>query len=119
VFELHRLLANTLILYMAVCAMWGIAVGLRQRPVGDAYRGALLIGEALFVLQGLMGLVLLASGMPMPPWVHLIYGVVGVIVIPALLGYVVRGAKRESLWLGLGALFLTAIAVRGIMTGAP
>jgi hypothetical protein len=32
---------------------------------------------------------------------------------------IARGRKRESLWLGLTALFLVGIAVRALMTGHP
>jgi hypothetical protein len=115
----HRLLTNTILLYLLVCAVWGIATGIRQRPVAAGYRGALLITEALFVVQGLVGFALLAQGAPVPQWIHFLYGVVGVVALPVALGYLSRGAKREGLWLGLTALFLGGIAIRALMTGHP
>ncbi len=116
---IHSLLANTLILYLLVCALWGIGAGLRLRPVSASYRTVLLVAEGLFVVQGLVGLALLAQGSPAPQWVHFLYGVVGVCALPAILSIIGSGKKRESLWLGLTALFLVGIAARALMTGHP
>lgn len=114
---LHGRLAWAIILYMLICAVWGIANAIRHRPATDSYRTALLIAEGLFVVQCLVGLELLGEGKHPGQIVHFLYGLLGIAVLPSVVGYVGRGLKRESLWLGLTALFLFGVAVRAMMTG--
>ncbi len=113
----HDRLTTVIILYLLICAAWGLFNAARKRPVSDSYRTTLLIAEGLFVLQGVVGLELLGEGKAPSQWVHFLYGFLGVIVLPTVIGYVGRGKQRESLWLGLTSLFLFGVAVRAMMTG--
>ncbi len=114
----HELLFRVVALYTLICAGWGLLAYVRQRPVSDSYRTTLLIAEGLFVIQALVGLELLGEGrVPAQP-IHYLYGLLGVVVLPSMVGYLGREKKRESLWLGLTALFLFGIAIRAMMTGA-
>jgi len=115
---IHLLLTRTIILYLLICAAWGLSNALRARPASDSYRTTLLIAEALFVVQALVGLELLGEGKVPAQWLHYLYGLLGVAVLPAVVGYVGRGKQRESLWLGLTALFLCGVAIRAMMTGS-
>lgn len=115
---IHLLLTNVIILYMLICAGWGLVNASRHRPASDSYRTSLLIGEGLFVVQALVGLELLGEGKAPAQWVHFLYGLLGVMVLPSVVGYIGRGKARESLWLGLTALFLFGVAVRAMVTGA-
>ncbi len=115
---IHLLLTRAIILYVLICAAWGLSNALRARPASDSYRTTLLIAEALFVVQALVGLELLGEGKAPAQWLHYLYGLLGIAVLPAVVGYVGRGKKRESLWLGLTALFLSGVAIRAMMTGS-
>ena len=44
---LHRQLANTGVLYMFACGVWGLAMTWRKRPMDANYRGILAIGYDL------------------------------------------------------------------------
>jgi hypothetical protein len=116
--SVHLLLTRVIILYMLICAGWGLWNYFRHRPATDSYRTTLLIAEALFVVQSLVGLELLGEGMFPHDALHFLYGFLGIAVLPSVVGYVGRGKKRESLWLGLTAFFLFGVAVRAMMTGA-
>jgi hypothetical protein len=114
---IHELLFRVIALYTLICAGWGLFNHFTHRPVTDSYRTTLLIAEGLFVVQALVGLELLGEGkVPAQP-VHFLYGLLGVAVLPSVIGYVGRGKKRESLWLGLTTLFLFGVAIRAMMTG--
>ncbi len=114
----HQILTQVIILYVLSCAGWGLIGALRHRPASDSYRTTLLIAEGLFVLQAVVGLLLLVQGkFPAQP-LHFLYGFLGVAVLPSVIGYLSRGSKRESLWLGLTSLFLAGVAVRALMTGS-
>ena len=114
---IHQRVAYAIIMYMLICAVWGLANHFRHKPVSDSYRTTLLIAEGLFIVQGLIGLVLLGEGKSPNQIMHFLYGFVGITALPALNSYIGRENKRESLWLGLTALFLCGIAVRATMTG--
>jgi hypothetical protein len=113
----HDFLKNAILIYLTLCAVWGLASAIRGRPASDSYRTSLLIAEALFVIQALVGLVLLLMGRSPQNPLHFLYGIVGVAVLPSVFGYIGRGKKRESLWLGLTCLFLVGIALRAWTTG--
>lgn len=114
---LHHQLAVVAFLYMIAVAGWGIFNGIRQRPASDSYRTTLLIAEALFVVQSLVGMELLGDGkVPTDP-LHFLYGFFGIAVLPSITGWVGKGRKRESLWLGLAALFLVGVTIRAAYTG--
>jgi hypothetical protein len=113
----HEFLKNAILIYLTLCAIWGLASAARGRPASDSYRTSLLIAEGLFVLQALVGLVLLFAGRAPQNPLHFLYGIVGVAVLPSVFGYIGRGKKRESLWLGLACLFLVGIALRAWTTG--
>ncbi len=115
---LHALLFRVIALYTLICAGWGVLTFLRHRPVSDSYRTTLMIAEGLFVLQALVGLELLGEGKAPAQPIHYLYGLLGIVVLPSMLGYIGREKRRESLWLGLTALFLFGIAIRAMMTGA-
>ncbi|HVC34250.1 MAG TPA: hypothetical protein VNL16_12135 [Chloroflexota bacterium] len=116
---IHLLLFRVIVLYTLICAGWGFWNFFTHRSVTDAYRTTLLIAEGLFVVQALAGLELLGEGKAPADPLHYLYGLLGIAVLPSVVGYVGRGKKRESLWLGLTTLFLFGVAIRAMMTGAP
>jgi hypothetical protein len=116
---IHQFFALAILIYLMICTIWGLASAARGRPVSNSYRAALLIAEGLFVVQAVVGVALLVNGRsPVNP-LHFLYGFVGLVVLPAVLGFVGRDKKRDSLWIGLTCLFLVGIALRALITGGP
>ena len=116
---IHDFLKNAIVIYLFVCAVWGLVNAARHIPVNDSYRTTLLIAEGLFVIQAVVGLELLGEGKIPGQLVHFLYGFLGIAVLPTVIGYVGRGKQRDSLWLGLTCLFLFGVALRAWTTGRP
>lgn len=117
--QLHNSLATTMILFMSVCGLWGIFAALRGGLSGS-FSGALVVGEGLILMQGLLGiLAYLAGGQPSRGLVHNLYGATAALTLPAIYLIVGRGKsdRQQALLLGLGALFIVGLAIRGITTG--
>jgi heme A synthase len=114
---LHEFFKNAILIYLTLCAIWGLASAVRGRSMSDSYRTALLIAEGLFVVQAVVGVALLLGGKTPPNPLHYLYGFVGLVVLPSVIGFVGRGKTRDSLWLGLTCLFLVGIALRAWTTG--
>jgi hypothetical protein len=118
VHQLHATLANTVILFMVACGLWGIFSAFRGGMNGNL-AGALVIGQGLIVFQGLLGLIsYLIGGRPAQGGLHFLYGVSILVTLPGLYGYT-RGRPPvfQALWFGGGALFIAGLAARGITTG--
>lgn len=116
--DAHLVLTEAMVLYLAVTAIWGISLIVRRRPVSPSFRATLILAMLLFVVQDLLGLGLLISGRAPRDVLHYLYGFVGLAALPVVFGYLQRGKHRETLWLGLLAVFLLGIAARAWMTGA-
>lgn len=114
--QLHGLLANTIVLYLALVGLWGLWLGLRAVGPTSGFRGALVIAELAAIAQAATGLVL-ALSRPLDP-IHALYGVALVLAIP-LAATMVRGRapRGQSVALGIAALFTAGLAIRGITTG--
>jgi heme A synthase len=106
-------------LYALIMAGWGLLNFLRRRPPDGNYNGALIIAVALFLIQGIIGVVLIVMGrMPSRGGIHFLYGVTIALTIPAIYAFT-RGSNttRESLLYGLGMLFIWGLADRAVETG--
>jgi uncharacterized protein YybS (DUF2232 family) len=115
--EFHGRLGNTAMLFALAVGIWALVLYFRQRGPDAAYFGGLVIGELLFITQGVLGAILYFSGQPLGQWVHILYGVVGVFTLPAAYAYTQGGStRRESLVYGLVGLFLFGVALRAITT---
>jgi len=115
---IHGLLANTVMLFMAVAGVWGLVSYARRRGVDGGYWGILVIGELLVLAQGVLGTVLLIGGEQPGRGVHIVYGFVAVLTLPAFYGFTHgRDDRRAALMYGLLCLFLAAIAWRAATTG--
>ena len=106
-------------LYSLVMAGWGLFNFLRRKPPDGNYNGALVIAVALFLIQGVIGVVLVVMGlMPSRGGIHFLYGVPITITIPGIYAFT-RGSDttHESLLYGLGMLFIWGLAGRAVETG--
>ena len=112
----HGTLARALVLYLAAVGVWGILAWRRGEGVSPSLRGAVAIAWVTGIIQGAVGAVLAVSAAPRDP-LHILYGVAIAVALPAGFLYARdRTPARQSLVLGLVALFTSGLAIRGIMT---
>jgi hypothetical protein len=118
--DIHGRLAYTAIFYTVVMALWGVWRFFRKQNVDSSYWGALVIAEILYIAQTLLGtyLYLFAGRVPVGGGMHILYGVVAILVLPAMF-FFTRGdeTRRAQLVYGAGFLFMIGILLRSIATG--
>ncbi len=117
---LHNGLSNTTVLFMLALGLWGLWNFLRGEGVTGSYWGALAIGEGVVVLEALIGVALYLAGSngPARGVLHILYGVVAVLCLPAAFSFTRgRSSRYEVLIYAVIALFLAGIANRAQTTG--
>ena len=105
------------VLISLIIAGWGFATYVRQGTASGGLRSTLVLAAALFLIEGLWGLLLLATGHHLADRLHLLYGVLLVIALPIAASYVGQDRRREPLVYGIVGLLLAALAIRAFMTG--
>jgi hypothetical protein len=114
--QLHNTLATTVILFMLVCGLWGL-FGALTGGLSASLAGALMIGEGLIVVQGLLGAFAYLTGPRPARALHYLYGLAAVVTLPGIYTYARgRPARQQALLMGLGALFIMGLAIRGVDT---
>ena len=116
---MHARLVITITVVFLALAIWGLVAFLRGRPVAQRYRAGLWIGWLLLLAEALIGVALLAAGRrAYRQELHLIYGAVAVLTLPAAALYLRRRSPRWTpLALAGVCLFLCGIALRALATG--
>jgi hypothetical protein len=115
---LHNRIANTIWLYMLILGGLNLVNYVRGRGLEGNVLGALILGEGLVITQALLGVILILLGLyPLVGIIHILYGVVSVLVIPAIWVYTHGAADRRAamIW-ALVCFFLFGLALRGIGT---
>ncbi|HRW06261.1 MAG TPA: hypothetical protein P5121_14255 [Caldilineaceae bacterium] len=116
--EIHARLANTGTLFIGFIGIWALFFRFRNRPLDASWYGAALIGELLLVAQALLGAYLyygVGLGVALPrPFMHLLYGVVSIITIPAAQSYFgqLEDEKVKAVAMAVACLFLWGILLR-------
>ncbi|GMR10054.1 MAG: hypothetical protein BMS9Abin28_0875 [Anaerolineae bacterium] len=112
----HARLATTMLLFLSIAGIWGLANFFLRRGITGSYWGILAVGEILILAQLVVGVILWIDKSP-PPWIHVLYGIVAVISIPGYYAYTKgQDDRRASLTYGLICLFLVGISMRAIGT---
>ena len=116
--QVHGALANTVMYYFIILALWGLFRFFRKEGISSNYWGALAIGEILILAQGALGVILWLGGAHPERILHFLYGLIGALVIPGLYLYT-RGEERRQVMLvyGISLLIAVALIVRATMTG--
>ncbi len=115
----HDRLATTMLLFFLAAGVWGLFEYVRGGTLSGNIAGALLLGQALAMLQGGLGMVLFLFGNRPNDLVHLLYGFTAVLVLPFVWSYVRNRAPRQGLLIySLVALFIVGLAIRGMTTGS-
>ena len=115
--EAHRTLANMVAIYSLLVGIWGVLNYLRRQAPDGNFNGALAIGVGLFVLEGVVGLILLLTGLQPARGLHFLYGVTIIITVPGIFA-ITRGSNtvRESMLYGAAMIFIWGLAQRAAET---
>jgi len=116
--QLHTTIAQATILYFALLGIWGVFLALRRAPFDASYKGALLIGIGLGVVQALVGLLLLVTGGRGPrDDLHYLYGLSVIVALPLVHQLIGKRSIPRVLAYGLACLFVMGLAIRATTTG--
>lgn len=118
---IHDRLASSAILFIVILSLWSFWKFFRKQAVDPGFSGALVIAEILILAQSALGLVIALSGRFASlerPSMHILYGAVSALVIPALFVYT-RADQRYQVLLvyAISLLFLAFIVWRLMVTG--
>lgn len=104
-------------LFLVLAGVWALYLYFRGRGVDGTLRGMLVIGEILFIAMAILGILMALQGAQVARWVHYLYGVLMVILIPSAFAITQgRDGRREALIYGFLALFMAAMAYSRAMT---
>lgn len=114
---LHSVLSNSIIMYLLLIGLWGLVGYFRGFGLSPNYRGALVIGEVVLLVQAVLGVTLLLMGGAPRDGLHFLYGVAAFLGLPLAYSYV-RGRDPRSALLvySLTALFVFGLALRATIT---
>lgn len=119
---IHTLLSNTVWMFFLAVGVWGVYRGIRGASVDGNYLGSVAIGQVLFYVQGILGVVLWFGGAahPVDGFMHWLYGTFALVFLPFVYLVWLRGDdSNQAQWvLGFATLFMFGIALRAITTGA-
>jgi|SRR5579884_29280 heme A synthase len=116
--ELHRIVANALLLLMLLLGLWGLFMALINRSPGGGFRSTYVLSIGVFALQAVIGLAMLVSGFRPRDTLHILYGIAPFLALGYAFGYSPRMKPRnESLLLGVAALFTFGLIIRAFTTG--
>jgi heme A synthase len=115
--EAHRTLSSMIGIYALVVGIWGVVNAVRRMPPDGNFNGALALGVGLFVVEGVIGMVLVLLGLRPGRIIHVLYGVTIVLTIPAVFAFSRgRNTSRESLFYGMAMLFVAGLNDRAAST---
>lgn len=119
--NIHGAISNTIWLFFLFLGVWGLFRAIRGQGINGSFLGATVIGQVLFVIQGVLGVILWLSGLSgsVPRFeVHVLYGAFALVFLPFIYLAVLRGddSNRGQWIMAFSILFLFGIALRGIST---
>ena len=114
---IHARLADSLLLFMILAGLWCLVAAARGRGVGSQTWGILTIGELLALAQAVLGLLLYLGGDRPARGIHILYGVVAVLGLPAYYALSHGRDDRRAAWTyAVLCLFLAGISLRSATT---
>lgn len=119
---LHGGLSNMAWMFFLAIGLWGLVRAVRGQAVDGSYLGAVVIGQGLFILQAIIGVVLWVNGRLSAlarAEVHILYGAFVIVFLPFIYFTALRGddSNRGQWVLAFSNLFLFGVALRLINTG--
>lgn len=118
VVSLHQGFFTVVVVYALIITLWGALHYLRGSGPSGGYLGALVIMQGIATFQGLVGLVVLATGHRPQDNLHYLYGLAVALTLPAAYSFS-RGAndRNTSGIYALAGLLLVGLAIRASTTG--
>jgi hypothetical protein len=119
---IHSRLSVTATWFLLLLGVWALVLWLLNRPLGPSWFGAVVIAELLLLAQGLLGAWnywIMGWGPILPrPFMHILYGIVAVITLPAAWGYFgnLTEERVRALAMGPTCIFLWGIILRASTT---
>lgn len=115
--NIHRGLSQTGILFFIALGVWALWQRFRSRPLDGNWYGAAAVGEILMVAQFLLGWILYSQGLGVNlsrAFVHILYGVVAVLTLPAAYAYFSRlqDENIKSIIFAIVCFFLMEVIIR-------
>lgn len=116
---IHNRLSITILLYVIIVCLWGFWRYIRKASINGNYWGVLTIAEILILLQGVLGIVLYFIGLqPARGGMHVLYGIVGALGIPAVYAFTKGRNDRKIILIYAAVLFFNAVIfIRSMATG--
>ncbi|MCP4423403.1 MAG: hypothetical protein GY803_02820 [Chloroflexi bacterium] len=121
---IHSNLSNSVWMFFLALGVWGIWRAARGQGVDGSYLGALVIGQVLYLVQGILGAILWSYGL-LPgtsrPVMHVLYGAFAAVFLPFVYFVLLKGedSSPQAQWsLAFASLFLFGVALRAIAVGA-
>lgn len=117
--RMHSRLLITLMLVFITLTVWGLINHLRRAPPSRTYMSVLVIGELLLVAQFVIGFLLIFNGrQAYSLGLHIVYGVVAILTIPAVYLYIRDRARNwDNLIYAITSAFICGVAIRALETG--
>lgn len=119
---MHDGFANASWMFFLILGLWGGFRAVRGQGMDGSYVGALAVGQGIFILQALTGIVMfIGSGMGdmLRPSIHILYGVFALVFIPFIYFSVLKGddSNRGQWVMAFCTLFMFGISLRTIELG--
>lgn len=116
---IHARLSVTVLLFLLALGLWALWNALRGEGMSGSLWGAVVIGEILILVEGLIGGGLFLAGLrPARSAIHILYGLVLAFSLPAAFSYTRgRSTRAETLIYAIVALFLAGVTIRARLTG--
>jgi hypothetical protein len=113
----HSRLAVTATWFILFLGIWALFQRIRGQPLGGSWYGALVVGEVLLILQAGLGVYLYTQGLSaaLPrPFMHILYGIVSVITLPAAQSYFgsLDDENTKTIAMAVACAFLYGIILR-------
>lgn len=115
--QIHAGLSNTALLFIGLIGVWALLLRFRSQPLNASWFGAALVGELLLVVQALVGALLYFQGLHVMlarPFMHILYGIVAVVTLPASYSYFgnLEDERVRTLAMAVTCFFLWGILLR-------
>lgn len=115
--EAHKTLSTMIGFYALIVGIWGIVNAVRRVPPDGNFNGVLVLAVGLFLVEGLLGMLMVVLGLRPARTIHFLYGVTIFLTIPAIFAFTRgRNTSRESLLYGIGMLFIAGLNDRAAST---
>jgi uncharacterized membrane protein len=119
---LHQGLSNMAWMFFLAIGLWGLYRAIRSEGVDGSYLGAAAVGQILFWVQGVLGVILWINGRLVAlqrAEVHILYGAFVMVFLPFMYITALRGDdSNRGMWvLAFSNLFLFGVALRLIELG--